>query len=108
MKTPFKSFKRLNIPDVVLIGYESFNDGRGFFSKLYKKTDFLANGITYEYVQVDLSYSKKGAVRGLHYQLKPMEQGKLIYVMIGKVYDVAVGIRRVVLRGLVNTVNMLV
>ncbi|MEM1703969.1 MAG: dTDP-4-dehydrorhamnose 3,5-epimerase family protein, partial [Zestosphaera sp.] len=66
---PFKSFKRLNIPDIVLIEYESFNDSRGFFSELYKKTDFLANGITYDYVQVNLSYSKKGVVRGLHYQL---------------------------------------
>lgn len=90
---PFKSFKRLNIPDIVLIEYESFNDSRGFFSELYKKTDFLANGITYDYVQVNLSYSKKGVVRGLHYQLKPMEQGKLVYVVSGKVYDVAVDIR---------------
>lgn len=91
---PFKIFKRLEIPDVILTEYVMFPDIRGFFTEMYKRTDFLANNIPYDFVQVNLSYSKRGVVRGLHYQLKPMEQGKLVYVVIGKVYDVAVDIRR--------------
>ncbi|MEM1541424.1 MAG: dTDP-4-dehydrorhamnose 3,5-epimerase [Ignisphaera sp.] len=91
---PFKLFKHLEIPNIVLIEYIRFLDIRGFFAELYKRTDFLANDVPYDFVQVNLSFSKKGVVRGLHYQLKPMEQGKLVYVITGKVYDVAVDIRR--------------
>ena len=91
---PFKNFKRLEIPDVILIEPEVFLDQRGFFMELYKRTPFLAEGIPYDFVQVNLSYSKKGVVRGLHYQLKPMEQGKLVTVLKGKIVDVAVDIRK--------------
>ncbi|MEM2157664.1 MAG: dTDP-4-dehydrorhamnose 3,5-epimerase [Sulfolobales archaeon] len=65
----------------------------GVLRGVAQETDFLANGISYDFIQVNLSFSKKGIVRGLHYQLKPMEQGKLVYVISGRVYDVAVGIR---------------
>ncbi|BAA80164.1 dTDP-4-dehydrorhamnose 3,5-epimerase [Aeropyrum pernix K1] len=91
---PFKVFKRLEIPDIVLIKYERFSDPRGFFAELYKRTPFLAEGIPYDFIQVNLSYSYKGVVRGLHYQLKPHEQGKLVYVLYGRVLDVAVDIRK--------------
>ena len=91
---PFETFKRLEIPDVILIKYKMFNDQRGFFSELWKRTDFLANGVSYGFVQTNLSYSRPYVVRGLHYQLKPFEQGKLVYVIKGKVYDVAVDIRK--------------
>jgi dTDP-4-dehydrorhamnose 3,5-epimerase (EC 5.1.3.13) len=91
---PFKSFKKLEIPDVMLIEFIRFPDERGFFAELYKRTDFLANGVPYDFVQVNLSFSRKGVVRGLHYQLRPMEQGKLVYVISGRVYDVAVDIRK--------------
>ena len=91
---PFKNFKRLEIPDVILLEYVKFPDQRGFFAELYKRTPFLAEGIPYDFVQVNLSYSRKGVVRGLHYQLKPYEQGKLVYVLEGKVVDVALDIRR--------------
>ena len=90
---PFKAFKKLEIPDVVLVEVAVLHDQRGFFAELYKRTDFLAGGIPYDFVQANLSYSKRGVVRGLHYQLKPMEQGKLVYVVEGRVYDVAVDIR---------------
>jgi dTDP-4-dehydrorhamnose 3,5-epimerase len=53
-----------------------------------------ASGVPYDFVQVNLSFSRRGVVRGLHYQLKPLEQGKLVYVVSGGVYDVAVDIRR--------------
>ena len=91
---PFKSFRRLEIPGLILVEYTRFPDERGFFAELYKRTDFLANDIPFDFVQVNLSYSRRGVVRGLHYQLKPMEQGKLVYVISGKVYDVAVDIRK--------------
>jgi len=91
---PFKNFKKLEIPDVILIEYVRFPDERGFFAELYKRTDFLTNWIPYDFVQVNLSFSRKGVVRGLHYQLKPAEQGKLVYVISGRVYDVAVDIRK--------------
>ena len=91
---PFKSFKRLEIPDVVLVEPVIFPDQRGFFMELYKRTDFWANGLFMDFVQVNVSFSKKGVVRGLHYQLKPMEQGKLFTVLRGKVFAVAVDIRK--------------
>ncbi len=91
---PFKTFKRLEIPGVVLVEPVVFPDDRGFFKEIYKRTDFLANGIPYDFVQANVSLSRRGVVRGLHYQLRPMEQGKLVTVLRGRVYDVAVDIRR--------------
>jgi len=91
---PFKNFRRLGIPDVILFEHVVFPDNRGFFTELYKRTPFLANGVPYDFVQVNLSYSKRGVVRGLHYQLKPHEQGKLVYVLRGRVVDVVLDIRR--------------
>lgn len=91
---PFNYFKKLEIPDVILIEPKVFMDERGFFMELYKRTPFLSAGIPYDFVQVNLSKSKRGVVRGLHYQLKPMEQGKLVTVVQGRIFDVAVDIRR--------------
>ncbi|MEM4898403.1 MAG: dTDP-4-dehydrorhamnose 3,5-epimerase [Pyrobaculum sp.] len=90
---PIKAIKKLEIPDVVLIEYEVFYDSRGFFAELFKESDFRDLGIS-GFVQLNLSFSKRGVVRGLHYQLRPAEQGKLVYVLVGRVYDVAVDIRR--------------
>lgn len=91
---PFKSFRRLGIPDVILVEPVVFPDERGFFAELYKRTPFLSEGIPYDFVQVNLSKSRRGVVRGLHYQLRPMEQGKLVTVLRGRILDVAVDIRR--------------
>ena len=91
---PFRVFKRLEIPDVVLIEPVVFTDARGFFKEIYKRTPFLANGVPYDFVQANISLSRRGVVRGLHYQLKPMEQGKLVTVLRGRILDVAVDIRR--------------
>ncbi|MEM0376859.1 MAG: dTDP-4-dehydrorhamnose 3,5-epimerase [Thermofilum sp.] len=90
---PF-TFKRLEIPDVVLVEAKIFSDARGFFAELYKRTDFATAGIPHDFAQVNMSFSRRGVVRGLHYQLKPMEQGKLVTVASGRVFDVAVDIRR--------------
>ena len=91
---PFKVFRRLEIPDVILVEPVVFPDHRGFFKEIYKRTDFLANGIPYDFVQANVSTSRRGVVRGLHYQLRPMEQGKLVIVIRGRIYDVAVDIRK--------------
>lgn len=91
---PFRRFKRLEIPGLILVEPVVFPDQRGFFMELYKRTPFLSEGIPYDFVQVNLSCSGKGVVRGLHYQLRPMEQGKLVAVLRGRIVDVAVDIRR--------------
>ncbi|MGC8910304.1 MAG: dTDP-4-dehydrorhamnose 3,5-epimerase [Fervidicoccaceae archaeon] len=90
---PIRSLRKLEIPDVVFIEYSQFPDQRGFFAELYKRSEFSSKELPSDFSQLNLSFSKSGVVRGLHYQLIPMEQGKLVYVLRGKVYDVAVDIR---------------
>jgi len=87
-------FKRLEIPDVVLIEPKIFGDDRGFFMETYKYSEFRKNGIEYGFVQDNHSKSRKGVLRGLHYQLRPMEQGKLVRCIRGRIWDVAVDIRK--------------
>jgi len=91
---PFVKFTRLEIPDVIVVEPKVFPDHRGFFKEVWKRTPFLANGIPYDFVQANVSLSKKYVVRGLHYQLKPSEMGKLVMVLKGKIWDVAVDIRK--------------
>ena len=90
---PF-NFKKLEIPDLILIEPVIFGDERGFFTETYRFSDFKTAGITYQFVQDNHSKSKKNILRGLHYQLTPKAQGKLIRVVRGKVFDVAVDIRK--------------
>lgn len=90
---PF-NFKKLDIPEVILIEPKVFSDNRGFFLENYKKTDFKLNGITDEFIQDNFSFSKKGVIRGLHYQDVPKSQSKLISVKEGEILDVAVDIRK--------------
>jgi len=87
-------FLRMNIPDVVLIEPRIFSDSRGFFVELFKSSDFQANGVTTNFVQVNNSRSQKNVLRGLHYQMAPKPQAKLISVVHGEIFDVAVDIRR--------------
>lgn len=90
---PFE-FKMLGIPDVILIEPKIFKDDRGFFAETYKSSDFKKAGINKAFVQDNFSYSKKGVLRGLHYQLNPSAQGKLVRVLKGSIFDVAVDIRK--------------
>lgn len=90
---PFE-FRRLEIPEVILIEPKKFFDERGFFLEIYKSSDFFNVGIDKPFMQDNLSYSKKGVLRGLHYQLNPAAQGKLVRVLKGKILDVAVDIRK--------------
>ena len=86
-------FERLEIEDLVLITPKVFNDERGFFLESYKKSDFVKNGITTEFQQDNHSKSTKGVLRGLHYQIPPFAQAKLVRCIRGRIYDVAVDIR---------------
>ena len=90
---PFE-FKKLTIPDLILIEPKIFHDERGFFLEAYKSSEFSKNGINVDFVQDNTAKSDKGVLRGLHYQLPPMAQGKLVSVVRGKVWDVAVDIRK--------------
>ncbi len=90
---PFK-FERLEIPEVLLVEPVIFEDERGFFAETYKYSDFERMGIKYDFVQDNHSSSKKRVLRGLHYQLEPKAQGKLVRIIRGAVFDVAVDIRK--------------
>ncbi len=90
---PFK-FSRLQIPDVILIEAQTFGDERGFFMETFKESDFAANGINSRFVQDNYSHSVKGVLRGLHYQKNPKPQAKLVGAIRGKIFDVAVDIRK--------------
>jgi len=89
------SFKitSLEIPDVKLIEPQIHRDSRGFFLETYKESDFNDAGITTSFVQDNWSHSLKGVLRGLHYQKQPEGQAKLVSVLRGDVYDVAVDLR---------------
>jgi len=90
---PF-AFKRLSIPDVILIEPQSFSDDRGFFFESFKESDFFLNGIDKKFVQDNFSHSVNGVIRGLHFQKAPKAQAKLVTVLKGKIFDVAVDIRK--------------
>lgn len=81
--------------DTRIIEPEVFTDSRGFFFESYNRRRFEAQvGYPVEFVQDNHSRSVRGVLRGLHYQLPPHSQGKLIRVLSGEIYDVAVDIRR--------------
>lgn len=87
--------KPLAIPEVKLITPPIFRDPRGFFSETYSRQALAVAGITAEFVQDNQSLSRaKGVLRGLHFQTDPHPQGKLVRVVRGSIYDVAVDIRR--------------
>lgn len=84
-----------DLPEVLLIKPRVFEDERGFFFESFNKRDWIdATGIDCDFVQDNHSRSTKGVLRGLHYQLPPAAQGKLVRVLVGEVFDVAVDIRR--------------
>lgn len=90
---PFEFIETV-LSGVVLIQPKSFPDERGEFAELYKHSDFAKAGIDVNFVQANYSISKKGVLRGLHYQESPAGQGKLVQVLTGSAFDVAVDIRQ--------------
>jgi dTDP-4-dehydrorhamnose 3,5-epimerase len=81
------------LSDVVIIEPQVFGDARGFFYESYNRASYHKAGIDAEFIQSNVSRSARGVLRGLHYQW-PNPQGKLVSVLEGEVYDVAVDIRR--------------
>jgi len=90
---PF-TFRTTDLPGVLVIEPKVFGDERGFFLEAYKESDFAAAGLDVRFVQENHSRSSGGVVRGLHYQRAPYAQGKLVRVVLGEIFDVAVDIRQ--------------
>lgn len=86
-------FTATAIPDVILVEPQIFGDSRGFFMETWQARNFAAAGIDLPFVQDNHSRSRKGTLRGLHYQIQ-QPQGKLVRVLAGEIYDVAVDLRR--------------
>lgn len=89
---PF-NFLETPIKDLIVIEPKVFNDDRGYFLETYKKSDFIEVGITDEFCQDNHSFSAKGVLRGIHFQIGASAQGKLVRVVKGSVWDVAVDLR---------------
>ena len=87
------TIKETPIKDLVIIEPKVFGDERGFFMETYNQKSFEELGLTMNFVQDNHSKSKKGVLRGLHFQTKHT-QGKLVRVIKGSVYDVAVDLRK--------------
>jgi dTDP-4-dehydrorhamnose 3,5-epimerase len=84
----------LEIPDVLVVETGMIRDDRGFFAETYSAKVLESHGFTETFKQDNLSSSRKGTLRGLHYQLEPHGMGKLVRVLSGSAFDVAVDIRR--------------
>ncbi len=87
------NFTPTEIPDVVVVEPKVFSDQRGFFYELFHAGRFKAAGLDLSFVQDNFSRSAKGVVRGLHFQ-EPRAQGKLVRTLRGRIWDVAVDIRK--------------
>jgi dTDP-4-dehydrorhamnose 3,5-epimerase len=83
-----------SIPEVIIIKPDVFGDDRGYFFESFHADKFAAFGITDSFIQSNESCSQKDVLRGLHYQLDPFAQGKLVRVIKGAVLDIAVDIRQ--------------
>lgn len=86
-------FNETEIKDVYIIDVKTYGDNRGYFMETYKESDFKAAGLNYNFVQDNQSSSHKGVLRGLHFQ-KAHPQAKLVRVIKGEVFDVAVDLRK--------------
>lgn len=86
-------FIETKIKDVYIIEPKKYGDDRGYFMETYKESDFKAAGLNYTFIQDNQSKSKKGVLRGLHFQ-KVFPQAKLVRVLEGEVFDVCVDLRK--------------
>ena len=86
-------FKETSIDGVYIIESRKYGDNRGYFMETYKKTDFDEAGLVYDFIQDNQSKSKKGVLRGLHFQ-KQYPQSKLVRCIEGEVFDVCVDLRK--------------
>ncbi|SHG49193.1 dTDP-4-dehydrorhamnose 3,5-epimerase [Flavobacterium micromati] len=88
------TIEQTTIQDLVIINPTIFNDERGYFFEAYNQVKFHENGITYNFIQDNQSFSTKGVIRGLHLQINPFAQAKLVRVLQGEILDVAVDLRK--------------
>ncbi len=89
---PF-TFTQVPLNGVLKIESRVFTDDRGYFMESFKSSDFKKAGIDLSFSQDNHSFSKRGVIRGLHFQRSPNQQGKLVSVFSGKIFDVAVDLR---------------
>jgi dTDP-4-dehydrorhamnose 3,5-epimerase len=82
------------LPDVLEVEAKVFPDDRGFFTETYNRDTWAAQGFEETFLQDNLSLSKAGTLRGMHYQIHPQAMGKLVRVLTGAIYDVAVDLRK--------------
>lgn len=90
---PF-TFERCSIPDILIITPKIYPDSRGWFMETYKESEWITFGIKETFVQDNHSKSPYGALRGLHFQKPPVAQAKLVRVIQGEIFDVAIDIRK--------------
>jgi len=87
-------FAETKLPGVFLIEPERLEDGRGFFARTWCQREFEAHGLNPRLVQCSISYNKKkGTLRGMHYQVAPYEEAKLVRCTMGAIYDVIIDMR---------------
>ena len=88
------TIEKTPIQDLVIISPTVFEDSRGYFFEAYNQTKFHEKGIDYTFIQDNQSFSKRGVIRGLHLQINPFAQAKLVRVLEGEILDVAVDLRK--------------
>lgn len=86
-------FKKLAIPEVILIEPQIYSDNRGYFFESFKEKEFITYGMA-KFIQDNFSHSIHQVIRGLHFQKNPKAQAKLVSVLNGEIFDVAVDIRK--------------
>lgn len=82
------------IKDLIIINPETYTDERGYFFESYNQAKYNQLGVEYQFIQDNQSFSKRGVIRGLHLQLNPFAQAKLLRVLEGEILDVAVDLRK--------------
>ena len=88
------TFEKTPLQDLILITPAVLQDTRGYFFEAYNRAKFLENGIAYQFIQDNQSFSSRGVIRGLHLQINPFAQAKLVLVLQGEILDVAVDLRK--------------
>lgn len=87
-------FSKTKLRDAVVIELEKLDDDRGFFARSWCKKEFEAHSLNFQMAQSNIGFSKrKGTLRGMHYQLAPYEEAKLVRCTVGAIYDVIVDLR---------------
>jgi dTDP-4-dehydrorhamnose 3,5-epimerase len=88
------TIEKTTIQDLVIITPDLYKDSRGYFFEAYNQAKFNEKGMDYYFIQDNQSFSKRGVIRGLHLQISPFAQAKLVRVLQGEILDVAVDLRK--------------